>query len=247
MPAALTRLDDELRGIVENLAEGLIPLAAWIADKVKNDQYRPREPAPWREQGESLTVKDTGAVLFFEELLAQSDAEASLVDRFREVLADRLRFSPLDDVGGWRTARALDADAKFGIVGSGNVLAAADGTPVTRAQFYAPYWELLRQTVSTAAPKSPADWEQLAVALMGDTSQAWPGNQPLKSQPFVKQLAQDLLQGLMNMRNPAADPWRVALLKELGEHRRVGNSFTRHDAERYVRAFRERVHAVGGK
>ena len=92
MSAPLTVLDDELRGIVENLAEGLIPLGAWIDDKFKKDQYRPREPAPWREQGKSLRVTDTGAVLFFEELLAQSEGEASLVDRFREVLADRLRF-----------------------------------------------------------------------------------------------------------------------------------------------------------
>lgn len=244
MPAALTVLDDELRGIVENLAEGMFPLAAWIEAKVKNDKYKPRGQLPWRENGKSLSVKDTGAVLFFEELLGQSAAEAPLVDRFGEVIADPLRFSPmLDAVEDWRASRGLDATAKFGIVGSGNVIAAVDGTPVTRAQFYGPYWDLLRQAVAGAAPKTQAEWEQFAKALMGDASPAWPGNQPLKSSPFVKQLAQDLLQGLLNMRNPAADPWRVALLEELGEHRRVGNSFTRHDAERFVHAFRERVRA----
>ncbi len=244
VPAALTVMDDELRGILEKLSEGMFPLGAWIEDKVKNDRYKPHEHVPWREKGNSLSVKDTGAVVFFEELLEQSAEEAPLVGRFAEVIADPLRFSPLlDAAGDWRAARGLDHDAKFGIVGSGNMLATADGAPVTRARFYAPYWDLLRQAVADAAPANAADWELFAKALMSDASPAWPGNQPLKSSVFVKQLGRDLLQSLLNMRNPAADPWRVAFLEELGEHRRVGNSFTRYDVERFVRAFRERMGA----
>src|SRR5262249_38685657 len=158
--------DDGLRGIVENLAEGMFPLAAWIEQKL----YKPRGPVPWREEGKSLSVKDTGAVLFFEELLSQSAAEKPLADRFGEGVADPLRFSPmLDAIEDWRASRGLDATAKFGIVGSGNVIATVDGTPVTRAQFYAPYWDLLREAVAAAAPKTQADWEEFAKALMADT------------------------------------------------------------------------------
>lgn len=244
VPAALTVMDDELRGILGNLAEGMFPLAAWVEDKAKNDRYKPHEHVPWREKGKSLSVKETGAVVLFAELLEQSAEEAPLAERFAEVIAEPLRFSPLlEAAGDWRASRRLEQAATFGIVGSGNVIATADGTPVTRAQFYAPYWKLLRQAVADAAPKTPADWEQFARVLMSDASPPWPGNQPLKSSPFVKQLGRDLLQGLLNMRNPAADPWRVAFLEELGEHRRVGNSFTPHDVERFVRAFRERLGA----
>lgn len=243
MPAPPTVLDPALRQTLENLAEGMFPLAAWIEDKVKNHKYKPPGHVPWRERAKSLSVRNTGAVVFFEELLAQSAGEAPLVERFAEVIADPLQFSPLLGAArDWRASRGLDPAAKFGIVGSGNVMATADGKPATRAQFYAPYWDLLRQAVAKAAP-GPGDWEQFAKALMSDASPAWPGNQPLKSSPFMKQLGRDLLHGLLNMRNPAADPWRVALLEELGEHRRVGNSFTSHDVERFVRAFRERIGA----
>jgi hypothetical protein len=235
-------LDDELRGIVENLAEGMFPLGAWIQDKIASGKYKPREHVPWREQGNSLSVKATGAVEFFKELLEQSRDDDPLAERFAEVLADPLRFSPLlEGAPDWRASRKLDAAPQFGIVGSQNVIATADAKPVTRAQFYAPYWDLLRQAVVGAAPKSPADWEALARDLMGGTSAHWPAGQPLKSPPFMKQLGRDILNGLLNMRNPAADPWRVALLEELGEHRRVGNSFTRDDAARFVRAFKEKM------
>ena len=71
-----------------------------------------------REQGESLTVKETGAVVFFKELIARSVAEEPLVNRFREVLADALRFSLLDDVGGWRAARVGDLVLSDSIVSS---------------------------------------------------------------------------------------------------------------------------------
>src|SRR5262249_18584037 len=186
----------------------------------------------------------TGALLFFEELLHQSAGNAGLVERFATVIADPLAFTPLLGAArDWRVSRGLDSAPKFGIVGSGNILATADGRPATRAQFYAPYWDLLCRVVAKAAPATSADWEQFAKALLTDTSPAWPGDQPLKSSPFVKQFGRDLLHGLLNMRNPAADPWRTTFLEELGEHRRVGNAFTPDDVERFVRAFRDRISA----
>jgi len=183
-----------------------------------------------------------GALRFFIELLEQSPHEARLAARFAEVIADPLRFSPLlGDAAAWRLPRQLDPNPQFGIVASQNVIATADGTPATRAQFYAPYWKPLRQAVSDADPKVPADWEGFAHDLLNDSSPHWPVGQKLKSSALMKQFGRDMLHGLLNMRNPAADPWRVAFLEELGEHRRVGNSFTRDDVERFVRAFKDRM------
>ena len=237
-------IDDELRGILESLAEGMFPLGAWVEDKVQSGKYKPPGHVPWREPGHSLSVKDTGAVVFFIELLERSAADAARVKRFTEVIADPLQFSPLLDAApDWRASRNLDPKPQFGIVASQNVVATADGRPATRDEFYAPYWPLLRQAVGDAAPKAPSDWETLAHDLTADASPQWPTGQPLKSSPFMKQLGRDLLHGLLNMRNPAADPWRVAFLEELGEHRRVANSYTRHDAARFVQAFTERIAA----
>ncbi len=241
---APTTIDDELRSILENLTGGMFPLASWIEDKIKSAKYRPHEHVPWRDEGRSLSPKEMGAIASFEELLKHSVHDARLAERFIEVTADPLRFSPLLEAAtDWRKSRNLDPTPQFGIVASQNVIAAADGTPATRAEFYAPFWSLLRQAVSDTDPETPADWEGFARDLLNDASPHWPGGQPLKSSSFMKQFGRDMLPALLNMRNPAADPWRVAFLEELGEKRRVGNSFTRDDVERFVRAFKERISA----
>jgi hypothetical protein len=241
---APTALDDELRGILQNLTEGMFPLAAWVEDKIENGGYKPREHVPWRDAGSSLATKDLGAVEFFEELLGQSAEDLSITERLAQVIADPLRFSPLlEGTPDWRASRKLDSTPQFGIVASQNVIATADRAPATRAHFYAPFWSLLRQAVSDANPKTSADWESLARDLLNDASPHWPGGQPLKSSSFMKQFGRDMLHALLIMRNPAPDPWRLALLEEIGEHRRVGNSFTRDDVERFVRAFKERISA----
>jgi len=243
---AVPPLDVELRGILEQLSEGLFPLAAWIADKIQNGRYEPPGHIPWRDQGASLSPKDTGAIDFFEELLEQSARDEPLAARFARLTkkGKALRYRPLDnDAAAWRAKKGLDAVAQFGIVASGNVIATVDGTPVTRAQFYAPYWPLLRQATTDAAKQSPIDWQAWARDLAGDTSAHWPANQPLKSSSFIKQFGRDILHAMLNQRNPASDPWRVAVLEELGEHRRVGNSFTRDDAGAFVQAFLQQMNA----
>src|SRR5437899_6753724 len=112
---APTAIDDELRGILESLTEGMFPLAAWIGDKVKNGRYKPHEHVPWRDNGRSLAPKDMGAVQFFQELLEQSVHEAPLAVRFAEVAADPLRFSPLlKGAPAWRASRKLDPTPQFG-------------------------------------------------------------------------------------------------------------------------------------
>ncbi len=238
-------IDHDLRNILEELIEGMFPLAAWIEDKVAKGGYKPHEHVPWRDKGRSLSTRDMGAVEFFEELLGQSPADAPLADRFVQVLADPLSFSPYGKkTSDWRRSRKLDLVATFGIVASQNVIATTDGEPVTRAQFYAPFWSLLRRAVNSANLRAPADWEVFAEELLSDASVYWPAGQPLKSSSFMKQFGRDILHALLNLRNPAADPFRVAFLEELGEHRRVGNSFTRDDVERFVQAFKERITAL---
>jgi len=55
--------------VVENLTEGMFPLAAWVQDKIRTGKYKPDQHVPWRDTGRSLSVRDTGAVMFFEQLL----------------------------------------------------------------------------------------------------------------------------------------------------------------------------------
>jgi hypothetical protein len=241
---AASELDGNLYDLVSDLADGMFPLAQWVAQKTATGGYKPRRHVPWREDGHPLTVRAAGAIAFLDELLERSIWDEPVVARFVQVMASPLTHSPIPDVAGWRKARGLDppGKAKFGIVAAQNVIASPDGTtPVTRAQFYAPYWPLLQQAVKAAKPKSPKDWQDLASALMADTSAHWPSGQPFKSSPLIKQLARDLLHGMLNMRNPAPDPWRTALLEELGEARRVGNAFTPDEVRRKVEALREKI------
>jgi|SRR5438132_1231083 len=53
--------DDELRGILENLAGGLFPITDWIGNP--NRTFKPREQdLPWREGGHSLSPRDIGVL-----------------------------------------------------------------------------------------------------------------------------------------------------------------------------------------
>jgi hypothetical protein len=91
---APTALDDELRGILQDLTEGMFPLAAWVEDKIENGGYKPREHLPWRDAGSSLATKDLGAVEFFEELLGQSADGLSITERLAQVIADPAASMP---------------------------------------------------------------------------------------------------------------------------------------------------------
>jgi hypothetical protein len=53
----------------------------------------------------------------------------------------------------------------------------------------------------------------------------------------MKQLRMDVLYAMLGGRNPAPLPWRYAVLIELGEHRRSGNSYTRADVAAAVEEF----------
>src|SRR6266853_6594574 len=158
-----TAVDGELQSILEKLADAMFPLAAWINDKTKSAGYKPHGHTPWRVKKRPLKLRDLGALAFFHELLERSAEEAPLAQRFAQGIAEPLRFSPPEaNALNRRKSKQLDPTPKFGIVASQNVLADAAGTPVTKAQFYEPFWGLLRQAVSGANPQTSADWVGIA-------------------------------------------------------------------------------------
>lgn len=229
-------LDKELRDILENLAGGLFPLDAWI--KAKN--YKPPEKdLPWRANGASLVPKDLGVIKFFEALIRETSADADLIERWQKIGAEPLKFSPLADVGAWRTHRGLDPNPEFGALESENILVDAEGKPISRASFYADYWPLLKEALKAAASQGAIDWVAFASSLFTDQPNFWPQNQPLKSSIFIKQFVKDMLYAMMGMRNEAPEPWKFALLIELGEHRRVGNAYTPANAEKAVKEYKK--------
>src|SRR5262249_7701522 len=75
--------------------------------------------------------------------------------------------------------------------------------------------------------------------LLKDQSPFWPTNPPLKSSNFVKQFAKDMLYAMFGLRNPVAEPLKFALLIELGEQRRAGNTYGPAEAAAAVAAFEE--------
>ncbi len=242
-------LDDALREILESLAGGLFPLTRWVEQKA----YKPSQgPVPWRGPDGviSLMPKDLAIMPFFEALLRESARDAELLARWNTLRERPFTSTPLPDVEGWRARRGLapTTEARFGAAESRNVLSSADGKQISRADFYLPYFPLLREVVK--AQPSPVDWEALALSLYSDQCPQWPAS-PLRSSLFIKQFAADMLYAMLGMRNPrphmqdanaqsvpqAEDElWRLALLIELGEHRRVGNRYTPAGVERSTRA-----------
>lgn len=235
--AGSSTLGDELKRVLEKLAEGLFPLARWIEDKISHSGYVPAGDLPWRMPGQSLTPAMLGVIPFFEELICKSREDAPLAIRWRQLAASGpVDASPISGLDEWRQRRPGLQEATFGIAESDNVLIDADMQPTWREEFYRPYWPLLKTTVHAADPQTPEDWQVLAAELFAGTAEHWPVAEP-SSDVFIQRLARDLLYAMLGMRNPAPDPWQRALLLELGEQRRVGNSFTLADVERFVAAF----------
>src|SRR6266446_10513868 len=100
-------LSDQLRKILGKLAEGLFPLADWLAAKPFDPQNLPGAgKLPWRN-GERLTPEAIGAIEFFETLLTANDQDDALGARWAQLGENALRFSPLRDPARWRARRGL--------------------------------------------------------------------------------------------------------------------------------------------
>jgi hypothetical protein len=226
----------ELRDILENLAAGLFGLDAWVKEPTK---YTPPElPLPWRETGHTFAPKDLAVIPFFENLLRASSSDDELGDRWSALSADPLKFSPLADPRAWRRSRGLADAPQFGVVKSSNVwLVNAEGHPVSRATFYTACWPLLKTAVDAKKTHGPVDWEALARELLTNANGQWPSTQQPSSAAFVTQFASDMLYALLGMRTAAPEPWRYAVLIELGEYRRAGNRYTPQDTAAAVTRF----------
>lgn len=232
-------LDDELRGILTNLAEGLFPLSAWIKEKEYVPKTNPH-PLPWRQPGESLSPAKLGVVPFFEGLLRETSGDAELLARWKVIQDEPLKFNPLPDPKAWREQRGLKSnpgEVKFGAKDSANVLLDAANNQIDRPHFYASYWAPLKQTAKAVNPQNADGWQKLALDLFNDQCPQWPAPPVGASSVFVKQFAKDLLYAMVGMRNPAPPPWKFALLIELGEHRRVGNKYTPADVQVALKQF----------
>ena len=229
------KFDPNLRSSLERLADALFPLSEWIADNA----YTPVD-APWREDG--LSMKDLAAIDFLEALIRESSSAIPLVSRWKEIEADPLKYVPTRNSAEWRESRGLDADAAFGIVESKNVfpsngrLIGTPEHPTSRAEFYKICFPLLMREVEAGAIKSPAEWKKLVVDLHADSDDLiWSlkyGIDGIKPSVFIDQFGRDILNAIMGQKNAVEEPYRSAVLAEMGEHRRVGNKYTKEDVER---------------
>ncbi len=226
--------------LLQRIAEELIPLQKWINSK----KYKPPGNYPWRN-GTPIAPKDLGIIEFIEQLFATTERDRRLLARFDEVSAQPLRFCPIADVEQWRAARALASKPRFGIVESGNLLTAG-GKPIVRKTFYEAYLPILIEALAAAQAAPEFTWSAFVDALVKDQLRFWPAAGP-RSSAFMLQFAKDALRAMLSMRNPVEPPVQLALLIELGEHRRVGNKYGPQDAEADVAEFVRRLREVGGK
>lgn len=207
-------MTESQRVILGKLAEVVLPLASWVAQKTYNPESR-GEAAPWRH-GEPLTAEKLGAPEFLDALLRETASDAILAARWREISADPLKYFPGPEAQGWRSLRGLQPQGKFGLAESSNA-------PFNRGALYAAALPLLEQAVA-AAGNAP-DYVALVDEFYNDKPGHWPAA-TVAASVFIKQFTCDLLYAVLGMRNSARAPWQTAVLSELGEHRRVGNEYS---------------------
>lgn len=230
-------LTEDQRAMVNRLADGFLPLAAWL----KTKHFKPSTPVPWRA-GATLGAKSLGFDRFFEGLLIETSEDSDQKARWDWIRQDPLKISPIPNVGTWRASRGLGGTAYFSAALSDNALVDVEIREVSRADFYLPYWPLVTTTLRAAddhivANSIAADDVKLTEELLRDASPFWPGGNQPKSSRFSRQFIKDILYCYLGLRNPVASPWSEAVLIELGEMRRLGNKFTRKDAADAVDTF----------
>lgn len=236
------QLDDpltpELRDTLSNLAGGLFGLDAWVKEPGK---YKPSNAdLPWRAAGHTFAPSDLAVIPFFENLLRESSGDDDLGVRWAAVTGDPLRFSPLPNPTSWRKNRGLSDTPKFGILKSSNVwLTDAKGNVMSRSAFYVACWPLLKSVVDARKKAGPVDWSLLAGDLLANKAPEWPNTAQPPSSAFLVQFVSDLLYAMLGMRTSAPEPWRRAVLIELGEYRHPANEYSSADTEKAVKKFEE--------
>jgi hypothetical protein len=239
-------LDDESRKILDKLSQAILPLHQWLKHRDTNGGYRPPDADnpnkfPWRNGGPLLSTDQLGVVDFILMLIRESANDIFLLRRWQLLEADPLRFFPIENKQKWRAARGLDDDVKFGIVLGDNAPGTLVGSPIARSQLYAECLPLL----CAAARDRPledsdrAGWNKFMLELFKDQCGEWPEPRSHPSSRFMLQLLRDLLYAVLGMRNTIAEPWRSALLAEIGEYRRPGNTYSRADIEHGLAEFKK--------
>jgi hypothetical protein len=239
-----SQFDNESQIVLDSLAEGLIPITAWIKEREKKPTFFKPESLeiPWRKNGkfDRLTPKDIGAVNFIEQLLREPSSSAELGARWHSLELEPLQKFPLADPTAWRTARGLEPEAEFGVIESENIFLDTEEKVLIRNQFYAEYLPILVEAAREEIKKKPIDWIVFSTELLENKSTSWKSEKSLKSSVFIKQFIKDLLYAMMGMRNQAPaekrddspELWKHALLIEVGEHRRVGNKYIPDDVQK---------------
>lgn len=229
-------MDSQIKAILRELGDALFPLTEWIEERKSGSSF-PYEPpigdAPWRKKNRTaLSMESLGLIEFFESLLRDGESTTTLIDLWNSRRCDPLALSPHSDPQGWRAARGLAPEPRFGIFEAKNnwpaagVLFGAAGNGLSRTAFYKGYFPLLRNSLYPYLDH-PEDWTRLSKDLAEDSFAGWP-SQDMKSSVFIRQFRIDLLLAMMGMTNLyAPSEYRDALLVELGEHRRVGDAHAR--------------------
>lgn len=241
-------MDDDLRENLYLLAETIVPLRRWLAG---TPGQRANVLAPWREHFVTqLSVRDVGVIEFLDRRIADSGADDAAARRWQAIERDPLKIANgLKKGAKWRAQRKL-GDAQFGLVKSANVEVILDNVPskdgkskVARASSRREFYGLAFPAFMSAVNKHAwRDWEELRDRLLNnDPDLGWPKNCLVTSAQFVHQFAKDVLYGLMGMFDQPAKPETTALLAELGQHRRKGNSYSVEDAAAAVAALRLRL------
>lgn len=240
-------MDDALRENLYLLAEVIVPLRRWLSG---TPNQRPNVLAPWREPfTPQLSVRDAGVIEFLERRIDDSAADDGAAKRWQKIEQDPLKVAKqLQKGSAWRKDRGL-GDATFGLVKSANVEVVLDNVPsadgkVSRASSRREFYREQAFPAFTEVVNAHhwRDWEELRDRLLNnDPNLGWPPGCLVTSRQFVCQFAKDVLYALMGMFDQLAKPETTALLAELGQHRRKGNSYSTEDAAAAVAALRLRL------
>lgn len=244
-------MNRQIKAILRKLGDALFPFTEWIKEREgEKSPFRytpPKDETPWRQKGgTALSMKSLGTIEFIESLLRDEESTSTLIDLWNARRLDPLALSPHGDPQGWRAARGLESEPRFGIFDAqnnwpgGNILYDGDGNGLSRKAFYEAYFPLLQESV-TPVFGPPASWAKLSVELANDSFRGWPSSD-LKSSDFIRQFRIDLLHALMSMTNlHVTSEYRDALLVELGEHRRVGDAHERSDVKKATKEFAKAI------
>ncbi len=215
-------LNHDMMTNLEALADALLPLEDWIEQKF----LVPEPSPPWRESGETLRIAHTGALLFFKGLMRETSGGKDLLYLWREHRYDPLVRHPdgSEAARAWRADRGLYNRPAFDPERAYNVLKSGP-RQISRIDFYEKTLPDFMYCTELNAPESADDWKCYAASLFEDRNPNWPGTH-FTSKEFLKRYCADLLYSALGGRNPAQQPFREALLIELGQHRRPGNTYT---------------------